>query len=66
MNKRHARVLHVIAVVLGIIGTGICAIQFARAVALWKLGKCFLYFFLTALCIETVFFSARNLLKKRK
>ena len=66
MNKRLALAINVLAVVLSVIGTFVCAIMFAMSVRFMELGRCIFYFIIAALCIETAFFSIANLLKKRK
>ena len=66
MNKRLALAINVLAIVLSVIGTFVCAIMFAMAVRFMELGRCVFYFIIAALCIETAFFSIANLLKKRK
>jgi hypothetical protein len=66
MNKRLALAINVLAIVLSVIGTFVCAIMFAMAVRFMELGRCVFYFIIAALCIETAFFSITNLLKKRK
>ena len=66
MNKRLALAINVLAIVLSVIGTFVCAIMFAMAVRFMELGRCVFYFIIAALCIETAFFTIANLLKKRK
>ena len=66
MNKRVALAVNIFLAVLSVICTGICAIQFAMAVRFMELGRCIFYFIIASLCVETAFFSIRNLLRKRK
>ena len=64
--EKTALIWNIVVSVLAVIGTAVCAIQFAMAIRFLEIGRVIFYFFLASLCIETSVFSIANLIKKRK
>ena len=66
MNSRKALIWNIVVSAVSVVGTAVCAIQFAMAVEFAELGRAIFYFVLASLFVETSVFSIANLIKKRK
>ena len=66
MKNKLALIWNIVVSVAAVVGTAVCAIQFAMAIRFMELGRVIFYFVLASLCIETAVFSIAHLIGKRK